>query len=54
MILYHGTTEIIHEIDFSRCRLRTDFGKGFYISSKLSTAREWAISKAGFSGIRLQ
>jgi len=51
MILYHGTSEIIAEVDFEKCRLRTDFGKGFYISSKLGTAREWAVGKAGFSGV---
>jgi hypothetical protein len=48
---YHGTNEIIGDIDFDKCRLRTDFGRGFYISSKLAPAREWAISKSGFSGI---
>ena len=51
MILYHGTTDVINAIDFSKCRLRTDFGKGFYMSSKLGTARDWAIGKAGFSGV---
>ena len=51
MILYHGTTEVIGDIDLGKCRLRTDFGKGFYMSSKLGTARDWAIGKAGFSGI---
>ena len=51
MILYHGTTEVIGVIDLSKCRLRTDFGRGFYISSKLGTARDWAIGRAGFSGI---
>jgi hypothetical protein len=51
MILYHGTREIVYTVDFGKCRLRTDFGKGFYISSKLNTARTWAIGKAGFSGI---
>ena len=51
MMLYHGTTEVIGAIDFAKCRLRTDFGKGFYMSSKLGTARDWAIGKAGFSGV---
>jgi hypothetical protein len=51
MILYHGTTEIITIIHLHKCRLRTDFGRGFYVSSKLGAARVWAISKAGFSGI---
>jgi len=51
MYFYHGTTEIIKDIDFEKCRLRTDFGRGFYLSSKLATARIWAIGKAGFSGV---
>jgi len=51
MILYHGTSEVIHRIDFDKSNLRTDFGKGFYMGSKLGLAREWAIGKSGFSGI---
>ena len=50
MTLYHGTNEIITKIDFSKSSLRTDFGKGFYMGSKLGEARNWAIGKAGFSG----
>jgi len=48
---YHGTNDLIGDIDFSKCRLRTDFGRGFYISSKLAPARDWAIGKSGFFGI---
>jgi hypothetical protein len=48
---YHGTNDIIGDINLIKCRLRTDFGRGFYLSSKLAPAREWAISKSGFSGI---
>jgi len=51
MFFYHGTTEVIGDIDLNKCRLRTDFGRGFYISSKLGSARDWAIGRAGFSGI---
>ena len=50
MFFYHGTNDLIGDIDLNKCRLRTDFGRGFYISSKLSPAREWAIGKSGFSG----
>ena len=50
MTLYHGSNEIIFKIDFSKSNLRTDFGKGFYMGSKLGEARNWAIGKAGFSG----
>ena len=51
MTLYHGTNEIINVIDFSKSNLRTDFGRGFYVSSRLSEARKWAVGKAGFSGV---
>ena len=50
MILYHGTNQIIHRIDLSKGRNRTDFGKGFYLSSSLEVAREWAKARAVFSG----
>jgi len=51
MILYHGTDQIIETIDFSRSRLRTDFGRGFYMSDKLGIARDWAIDKSSLSGV---
>lgn len=51
MILYHGTNQVIRQIDLSRGNLRTDFGKGFYLGSYLGVARDWAIGRAGFSGI---
>ena len=51
MLFYHGTIEIVDIVDFNRCRLRTDFGRGFYVSSKLGPAKEWAVSKSGFSGV---
>ena len=51
MLFYHGTNAVIGDIDFSKCRLRTDFGRGFYISSKLGSAKDWAIGRAGFSGM---
>ena len=50
MVLYHGTNQIIRDIDLSKGRLRTDFGKGFYMGSNLGVAREWAKSHAMFSG----
>jgi len=49
MILYHGTNQILNEIDFEKSRLRTDFGKGFYLSDKLGNARDWAVDKTSFS-----
>ncbi|MCL2286420.1 MAG: DUF3990 domain-containing protein [Firmicutes bacterium] len=50
MVLYHGTNQIIQEIDLTKGKLRTDFGKGFYLGSNLGVAREWAKGRAGFSG----
>jgi len=50
VVLYHGTNQIIREIDLNKGRLRTDFGKGYYLGSNLGVAREWAESRAAFSG----
>jgi len=50
MELYHGTTQIIYEIDLTQGRHRTDFGQGFYLGSDLSVAQRWAKSRAIFSG----
>jgi len=50
MELYHGTTQIIHEIDLTKGRHRTDFGQGFYLGSDLNVAQRWAKSRAAFSG----
>ncbi|MDR2569120.1 MAG: DUF3990 domain-containing protein [Oscillospiraceae bacterium] len=46
MILFHGTDRKIGAIDFTKSRLRTDFGRGFYLSDKLGNARNWAIDKS--------
>ena len=50
MELYHGTTQIILEIDLAKGRHRTDFGQGFYLGSNLDIAQRWAKSRAVFSG----
>ena len=50
MILYHGTNQIIYKINLEKGRLRTDFGKGFYLGSNLGVARDWAKARARFSG----
>jgi hypothetical protein len=49
MILYHGTCQKLGDIDFDKSRLRTDFGKGFYMSDKLGNARDWAVDKSDIS-----
>jgi len=50
MMLYHGSHEIIARIDLSKCRSRTDFGKGFYLADKIGTAQAWAARKAELIG----
>jgi len=51
MNFYHGTDQIITVIDFGKSRLRTDFGRGFYLSDKLVNAQDWAIDKPTKLGI---
>ena len=51
MILYHGTDQRIDVIDLSKSRLRTDFGRGFYLSDRLGNARTWAVDKSGNWGV---
>lgn len=48
--LFHGSSVKVINIDLSYSRLRTDFGNGFYMSSKLDAARAWALRAAGMSG----
>jgi len=50
MELYHGTTQIIYEIDLTKGRHRTDFGQGFYLGTNLDVAQKWAINRAIFNG----
>ena len=45
--MYHGTDTIITAVDLDKSRLRTDFGKGFYLSSKHGIALDWAVDKSG-------
>lgn len=49
MSYYHGTNEIIGEINLNKGRLWTDFGKGFYLTDKWKTAQSWAVRKARIS-----
>jgi hypothetical protein len=44
MKLYHGTfTPDLKLPDLSKCRQKTDFGKGFYTTRSAEQARNWAI-----------
>ena len=50
MSYFHGTNLSIQTIDLQKCRLRTDFGKGFYLTDTLETAQNWAIRRMELSG----
>ncbi|MDR0815033.1 MAG: DUF3990 domain-containing protein, partial [Bacteroidales bacterium] len=43
--VYHGSYTEIETIDFSFCRKRRDFGRGFYVTKLLSQAKYWATRK---------
>ena len=45
MKVYHGSYTAIENIDFSYCRKRRDFGRGFYVTKNFSQAEYWAIRK---------
>jgi hypothetical protein len=42
MILYHGSYVAIEKPDLSISRLRTDFGKGFYLTPLKEQAERWS------------
>ena len=42
MILYHGSYTLIERPDLSFSRLRTDFGRGFYLTPLKEQAVSWA------------
>jgi len=58
LIVYHGThaqaAEAIvqpagngeHSVDLSLCRARVDFGRGFYVTTSLDQAKNWANVQA--------
>ena len=48
MILYHGTTVDIEQIDLSKSRPNKDFGRAFYLSTDEAQAIEMAQFKAAF------
>jgi hypothetical protein len=45
MKVYHGSYIAIENIDFSFCRKRRDFGKGFYVTKFFLQAEYWAERK---------
>ena len=42
MMLYHGSYTIVEKPDLSFSRLRTDFGKGFYLTPHKAQALSWS------------
>ena len=42
MILYHGSYTAIEKPDLSLSRLKTDFGKGFYLTPLKTQAESWS------------
>ena len=50
MTLYHGSNMLLGKIDLQKSRNRVDFGKGFYLTDKFGTARDWAIRKVELEG----
>lgn len=50
MILYHGSTTKIEQIDLSKSRPNKDFGLAFYLSADKEQAEEMATFKADFEG----
>jgi hypothetical protein len=45
MKVYHGSHLEIKTIDFSFCKKRRDFGRGFYVTKLLAQAEYWAARK---------
>lgn len=45
MKLYHGSTMVVHKPNVKRGRKRTDFGRGFYLTTDFEQARRWALLK---------
>lgn len=41
--LYHGSNVEIEKIDFSKCKIGKDFGKGFYLNPNFDQAYKMAI-----------
>jgi hypothetical protein len=42
MLVYHGSSTPIIEIDLQKCRPYTDFGRGFYVTKYKLHAKNWA------------
>ncbi|OJD42823.1 DUF3990 domain-containing protein [Bacillus nitratireducens] len=54
-IMYHGTNSeyydsLIEDVQLSKCKQKTDFGKGFYLTTKFEQASEHAEKRSKFRG----
>ena len=52
MMIYHGSTICIPELEMMRGMRRLDFGSGFYITSDFAQARRWAQIKKAYAGFK--
>lgn len=50
MRLYHGSTMAVRKPTITRCRAKTDFGKGFYTTTSKEQAEKWAQIKRNRAG----
>ena len=48
--MYHGSNIVIGEISLKKSRLRTDFGRGFYLTDSIETAQNWAARRVSATG----
>lgn len=51
MILYHGSSEIVKQPKYGMGSKRNDYGRGFYCTTNLALAKEWACPtiRSGFA-----
>ena len=52
MILFHGSNQIIKQIDLNKCRPFKDFGKGFYLTSIKEQAETMAKRVSEIYGMK--
>ena len=45
MIVYHGSLDIVERPDVLHSYRPLDFGKGFYVTTNLKQAEQWAVRK---------
>lgn len=51
--LYHGSPEIVEVPEYGKGKLYNDYGRGFYCTSDLELAREWACGQHGDGYVNL-